>query len=67
MKPGRQLSKMKIVGWDSIKNENYPMGLLELCGKCEDNFVVAIWLPLLYCIRQGKASNQKERYCFEGE
>lgn len=36
------------------------MGLLELCGKCEDDFVLAIWYPFLYCIGQGKVNNRKE-------
>lgn len=57
MKPGKQLLKMKIVFWDSIKNENYPMGLLELCGKYEDDFVIAIGQTFMYCIEQGRASN----------
>lgn len=42
MKLDRLSSKMKIVAWDSIKNENCLMGLLELCGKCEDDFTIAI-------------------------
>ena len=52
--------KIKDETWQTaIKNENYSMGLLELCGKCGDDFVVAIWFPLLYCIRQGKQVTER--------
>lgn len=51
---------MKIVLWDSIKNKNCFMGLLELCREYEDDFMVAIWYPFLYCIGQGKVNNRKE-------